>query len=66
MRVQSHDMAFFTVNDYRKILKRDWGPALGTCEFPCAIYSDLVDMATSRGWKTKKTYNNCEPPSLRL
>jgi integrase len=25
-------------------------------------YSDLVDIATSRGWKTKKTYNNCVSP----
>ena len=58
VRVASSDMAFSTLNSYRKILKRNWRPKLGKREFKSITYSELVEIAGSQGWKTKKTYNN--------
>ena len=58
MRVAGGDMAFSTLNGYRKILKGSWRPKLGAREFKSVVYSELVKIAASQGWKTKKTYNN--------
>jgi len=58
VRVASGDMAFSTLNGYRKILERSWRPKIGAREFTSVVYSELVTIATSQGWKTKKTYNN--------
>jgi integrase len=58
MRVASKDMAFSTCNAYRKILARSWRPHLGDRELESVVYSELVEIASSQGWKTKKTYNN--------
>jgi site-specific recombinase XerD len=58
MRVAGGDMAFSTLNGYRKILKSTWRPKLSAREFKSVVYSELVKIATSQGWKTKKTYNN--------
>jgi len=57
-RVACGDMAFSTLNGYRKILKRAWRPKLGKREFIGVVYSELLTIATAQGWKSKKTYNN--------
>jgi hypothetical protein len=31
-------------------------------EFESVLYSELVEIASAQGWKTKKTYNNCISP----
>jgi hypothetical protein len=51
-------MAFSTFNDYRKILNRVWRPPLSERSVLSVVYSDLQQIASSQGWKTKKTYNN--------
>ncbi len=62
MRVSSKDMAYSTYNSYRKILRRNWRPQLGDREFDSILYSELVEVASTQGWRTKKTYNNCISP----
>jgi integrase len=62
MRVSSKDMAYSTYNSYRKILHCNWQPQLGDREFESVLYSELVEIASTQGWKTKKTYNNCISP----
>ncbi len=58
MRVATHDMAYATLHGYRKILNRNWRPKLGSREFTGVMYSELVQIAASQQWRTKKTYNN--------
>ncbi len=58
VRVASNDMAFSTLNSYRKILAANWRPKLGERPFKSVTYSELVEIAGSQGWSTKKTYNN--------
>jgi integrase len=58
MRVANGDMAFSTVNGYRKLLERNWRPALGNRPFTEVVYSELVNIAFKQGWTTKTTYNN--------
>ena len=59
------DMAFATFNGYRKILRRNWRPWIGRKRFLEVTYAELLDVATSQGWKTKKTYNNGLTPLRR-
>ena len=62
MHVACNDMAFSTLNGYRKILERTWHPKLGTREFITVVYSELLAIATAQRWKSKKTYNNGVSP----
>ena len=62
MRVRTGDMAFSSLNSYRKILKRCWRPKLDKREFLSVVYSELLAIAAEQGWKTKKTYNNGVSP----
>jgi hypothetical protein len=62
MQVASKDTAYSTYNSYRKVLRRNWQPQLGDREFESVLYSELVEIASAQGWKTKKTYNNCLSP----
>lgn len=58
MRVAHKDMAFSTLEGYRKILNRTWRPALADRQFKSVVYSELVAIAAAQQWQTKKTYNN--------
>jgi integrase len=58
VRVAGKDLAFSSYNSYRKILARSWRPKLDNRDFESVVYSELVEIASSQGWKTKKTYNN--------
>ena len=65
MRVAMNDMAFSTLNGYRKLLESVWrparasrsGPPLGEEPFEEVRYSRLAAIATGHT-KNKKTYNN--------
>ncbi len=58
VRVASKDLAFSTYNAYRNILAGSWRPKLDNRDFESVVYSELVEIASAQGWKTKKTYNN--------
>jgi integrase len=58
VRVAGSDMAYSTLNSYRKILARNWRPRLDAREFKSVTYGELVEIAGEQGWRTKKTYNN--------
>ena len=58
MRVAQKDMAFATLDGYRKILNRTWRPTLGERPFKQVVYSDMIAVAAAQKWQTKKTYNN--------
>lgn len=58
MRVAHKDMAFSTLEGYRKILNRTWRQPLGEREFKNVVYSELVAITAAQQWQTKKTYNN--------
>ena len=62
VRVLASDMAYSTYESYRNILKHSWRPKLGKRAFLKVKYSDLLEIATAQGWKTKKTYNNGVSP----
>lgn len=52
-----NDMAYVTVEEYRKILKLVWRPEIGTELIERIRYSRLAKIADTRKW-SKKTYNN--------
>jgi len=56
-RMAKNDMAFVTVDGYRKILKQVWRPKIGKEHFEKIRYSKLVKIADGYRW-SKKTYNN--------
>jgi integrase len=56
-RLAKHDLAFATVDGYRKILDAVWRPKLGAEIFERVKYSTLVRIADAGRFK-KKTYNN--------
>src|SRR6185436_11607264 len=56
-RMAKNDLAFVTVEGYRKMLKQVWRPAIGKEELLKIRYSRLVKVANDYKWK-KKTYNN--------
>ena len=56
-RMAKNDMAFVTMDGYRKILKQVWRPAIGKELFEKIRYSRLAKIADSYKW-SKKTYNN--------
>src|SRR5689334_8425772 len=56
-RMAKNDLAFVTVDGYRKMLKQVWRPAIGKEQFLKVRYSMLVKVANGYQWK-KKTYNN--------
>ena len=56
-RMAMNDLAFATVEGYRKILNYAWRPSLGERLFEDIVYSDLAKIANQHG-RTKKTYNN--------
>jgi hypothetical protein len=60
-RVAMNDLAFSTFNAYRQVLDRTWRPRLGTRPFLKVIYSELLAIAVSQGWRTKKTYTMASP-----
>lgn len=57
MRVTMNDMAFSTLNGYRKILDAVWRPEIGNEDFEGIVYSRLSAIAAAHT-KNKKTYNN--------
>lgn len=52
-----NDMAFVTMDGYRKILKQVWRPTIGDEFFDKIRYSRLAKIADSYKW-SKKSYNN--------
>ena len=60
-RMAKNDLAFATVDSYRKILDAIWRPAIGDQLFEKVKYSTLVKIADSKKLK-KKTYNNIVSP----
>jgi integrase len=56
-RMAKNDLAFVTVDGYRKMLKQVWRPAIGKELFENIRYSRLARVADSYKW-SKKTYNN--------
>ena len=56
-RMAKNDLAFITVDGYRKMLKQVWRPAIGKELFESIRYSRLARVADSYKW-SKKTYNN--------
>jgi integrase len=57
MRVAMNDMAFSTLNGYRKLLESIWRPRIGKEAFEEVVYSRLAKIAAAHT-KNKKTYNN--------
>jgi integrase len=57
MRVAMNDMAFSTLNGYRKILDSLWKPEIGDDAFEDVTYSRLSSIAAAHT-RQKKTYNN--------
>jgi len=55
VRVAGSDMAYSTLNSYRKILARNWRPPLDAREFKSVTYGELVEIAGEQGWRTKKS-----------
>ena len=62
MRVANNDLAYSTFNSYRQAINRNWRPHLGEREFEAVLYSELIEIASTQGWKSKKRYNNCTSP----
>ena len=62
MRVANNDLAYSTFNSYRQAINRNWRPYLGEREFETVLYSELIEIASTQGWKSKKRYNNCTSP----
>ena len=60
-RMAKNDLAFATVDGYRKILDSVWRPAIGEDDFESIKYSKLVKVADSKS-VSKKTYNNIVSP----
>ena len=60
-RMEKNDLAFATLDSYRKILDAIWRPAIGTQDFESVKYSTLVKIADARSIG-KKTYNNIISP----
>jgi integrase len=56
-RMAKNDMAFVTVDGYRKMLKQVWRPKIGNERFDKIRYSQLGKIADDYQW-SKKTYNN--------
>jgi len=56
-RMAKSDLAFITVDGYRKILSNVWRPAIGNELFANVRYTQLIKIADGYLWK-KKTYNN--------
>jgi integrase len=56
-RMAKNDLAFVTVDGYRKVLQQVWRPEIGDEPFEQIRYSRLVKIADGYKWK-KKTYNN--------
>jgi integrase len=56
-RLAKNDLAFATVDGYRKILNHLWRPKIGTEVFEKVKYSVLVKIIDARELR-KKTYNN--------
>lgn len=57
-RVQMNDLAFATLESYRKIINNLWSPAIGEYDVEAVKYSDLVKVCGKRKNIKKKTYNN--------
>jgi integrase len=57
-RVDRNDLAFATLEGYRKILDSVWRPAIGAMYFDEVRYSTLVRIADGRPGIKKKTHNN--------
>jgi integrase len=57
MRVAMNDMAYSTLNGYRKILNTVWKPEIGPEPFEAIVYSRLAKIVATHT-KNKKTYNN--------
>lgn len=60
-RMEKNDLAFATLDSYRKILDAIWRPAIGAQDFESVKYSTLVKIADARSIG-KKTYNNIISP----
>ena len=60
-RMEKSDLAFATLDSYRKILDAIWRPAIGAQDFESVKYSTLVKIADARSIG-KKTYNNIISP----
>jgi len=60
-RLAKSDLAFATLDSYRKILDAVWRPKIGADLFERVKYSTLVKIADARKLK-KKTYNNIVSP----
>ena len=56
-RMAKNDLAFVTMDGYRKILSQVWRPEIGEELFDKVRYSRLAKVADSYKW-SKKTYNN--------
>lgn len=56
-RVVMNDMAFSTLNGYRKILDAVWRPKIGEERFASIVFSQLLKIASDHT-ANKKTYNN--------
>jgi integrase len=56
-RMAKNDLAFVTMDGYRKILKQVWRPTVGDEVFEKIRYSRLAKVADSYKW-SKKSYNN--------
>jgi integrase len=56
-----NDLAFATLDSYRKILDAIWRPEIGMQDFESVKYSTLVKIADARSI-SKKTYNNIISP----
>ncbi len=57
MRVKMNDLAFATLNGYRKILDAVWRPEIGAELLQDVVYSRLAKILGAHA-RTKKTYNN--------
>ena len=57
MRVAMDDLAYSTLEGYRKILYALWSPKIGETPFEKVVYSELAKIAAAHTRK-KKTYNN--------
>jgi integrase len=57
MRVAMDDLAYSTLEGYRKILYALWSPKIGETAFEKVVYSELAKIAAAHTRK-KKTYNN--------
>ena len=60
-RISKNDMAYATVDSYRKILDSIWRPTLGPAPFESVKYSTLLRIADAQH-AAKKTYNNILSP----